>query len=1414
MKNATMTIILSLVMLLTAAGIGHAIMEELSLEDLTRGAGTIVIATVDDMEADSVVTSDGGTMIYTFVRLSIYEVLKGRVEDKQVVVRVAGGKIGDLDIRVEDQPKFEKGQRVLVFLKQMESPLSSQRLFEVYGAIQGVREPSEEALSKIKRILEATSSGKEDALFSLEVTTDKPHYEEGEDIGITITAKNERNEEITLLFPSGPQAYYIIDGWFRGPVEQYWTTSLTSVTIPPVESHTWEFVHTSEDTRLDAGIHTIMGLLTAARPVYEPFLRLQATTEITVGDLGKIEGTVLDEHGSPLPDVRIVAYRKWQSGDLEPLPIDMQGMIEETAGEPGPLAPEEPIEDMPFMPLNPRFTGTDENGAFTLEYLPMGGTFLIAAFKKGYDLVWTEVEITSEAVPVEIILSETTLATLTGHVLDQHGDPVSEAAIRGMAYPDFGWLDRFPELPVSDDEWTLREEVDAVESSFGSMEPWRSDLRPWLPLSRAFTAETDADGHFVLEGVPVGWKLSLHAARKGYEPAFSELEMTSDPDAVKLTMTKLRLGRIRGIVMDKADGSPIPEAHIVAIPKWDEEEGVFEGVAFSEEGISGGETAPEIISYPTRFGPWHAVTDENGEFTLEEVNLDMRFVLWAYKEGYDPAHAEVLDPSDDTPYVEIALTKIEMGVLTGIVLNDAGQAVSGAEVLAYPEIYPGIPEIGIGITDGEDAASGIPDPEIGLETTEPRGPFQEYTATTDADGRFVIRQIPVGRTVSVSARKRGYEVAHRRLMMAEKETFVQLYLIAFEDDYPNRNANIRDGLRYEVAMDRMAYNADEAAKLRYRVVNLAEEVKTFSFPTRRRAEFLVLSLENTRDADPYSPDGDWEWPGEVIWRWSEGQEFEASTGEIRLAQGESAAFEGTLDLSALDSDERGFLLLGFLAGLRKESQSYAKFIVEREVPIDAQVTIAGVVTDGEGRPLARANVAARTADVTLKSRSADVERYTAVTDERGRFALKGLYRGGTYEVTAFREGYTPQQKIVYAIQEQNDVRFVLHTEGSGNRCANVSYSVQDGVRIELFTDRHFYAGDTDVIQMCYRITNARETPVAFNFSNGQQVDFVLRQEDRVLWRWSDGRGFIEAETTLELPKGASKAFKTELALASLDISDGNLILSGYLNLPENAEKTRASLELTLGTAYEVVTVGAEDAALGPIQVDGGMGAFVELLAPPGIKGQIEFSEQTRNTLGDLVGYRFLRMVDFRPDPVLSAFVERIYVEIEYDEAQLKALGIETEEAVQLFIWDASGDPPGWRKMEGGVDTERNVAWANVPNMGTQWALFAAEPSAVEEQSDLTPAAFALAQNVPNPFNPATTIRFSIPNHPDAKVALVIYNTMGQRVRTLVEDTMDAGVRSVVWDGRDEHGRMVSSGVYLYRLTAGGRIQTRKMLLIK
>ncbi|GEM_PF-3363152 len=98
------------------------------------------------------------------------------------------------------------------------------------------------------------------------------------------------------------------------------------------------------------------------------------------------------------------------------------------------------------------------------------------------------------------------------------------------------------------------------------------------------------------------------------------------------------------------------------------------------------------------------------------------------------------------------------------------------------------------------------------------------------------------------------------------------------------------------------------------------------------------------------------------------------------------------------------------------------------------------------------------------------------------------------------------------------------------------------------------------------------------------------------------------------------------------------------------------------------------------------------------------------------------------------------------------------------------------------------------------------------QADATPKTFSLAQNVPNPFNPATQIAFETPA--DGPVNLTVYNLLGQRVRVLVDERRVAGRYVATWDGRDELGRPTATGLYLYRLTAPGFTQTRKMMLLR
>jgi hypothetical protein len=105
-----------------------------------------------------------------------------------------------------------------------------------------------------------------------------------------------------------------------------------------------------------------------------------------------------------------------------------------------------------------------------------------------------------------------------------------------------------------------------------------------------------------------------------------------------------------------------------------------------------------------------------------------------------------------------------------------------------------------------------------------------------------------------------------------------------------------------------------------------------------------------------------------------------------------------------------------------------------------------------------------------------------------------------------------------------------------------------------------------------------------------------------------------------------------------------------------------------------------------------------------------------------------------------------------------------------------------------------------------------KPTDVGDPSSGLPKEFQLAQNFPNPFNPGTRIGFDLPR--SCRVKLEVFNVLGQKVRTLIEGPMAAGTHAVNWDARKDDGGTVSSGVYLYQLTAGDYVFARKMLLLK
>lgn len=112
--------------------------------------------------------------------------------------------------------------------------------------------------------------------------------------------------------------------------------------------------------------------------------------------------------------------------------------------------------------------------------------------------------------------------------------------------------------------------------------------------------------------------------------------------------------------------------------------------------------------------------------------------------------------------------------------------------------------------------------------------------------------------------------------------------------------------------------------------------------------------------------------------------------------------------------------------------------------------------------------------------------------------------------------------------------------------------------------------------------------------------------------------------------------------------------------------------------------------------------------------------------------------------------------------------------------------------------------------------FDALVSSAFKSNDIIPTKYALRQNYPNPFNPETMIVFDVPE--EAKVTLEVYNLMGQTIKTLVNEKRDAGRYQILWNGTDNKGLSVASGVYFYRIKAIGKTnsfsQKMKMLLVR
>jgi len=196
------------------------------------------------------------------------------------------------------------------------------------------------------------------------------------------------------------------------------------------------------------------------------------------------------------------------------------------------------------------------------------------------------------------------------------------------------------------------------------------------------------------------------------------------------------------------------------------------------------------------------------------------------------------------------------------------------------------------------------------------------------------------------------------------------------------------------------------------------------------------------------------------------------------------------------------------------------------------------------------------------------------------------------------------------------------------------------------------------------------------------------------------------------------------------------------------------------------------------------------------------------------------VLSFRHICITEATYDFGYVEISDDDGQ-------TWDVLAFYDMD---DSPGWND---GVASNGDFVQATLPLTGYDNQVVRIRFRLVTDggvtfdgwiiddvsiQSDVTMVpeppllSYALQPNHPNPFNPSTTIRYSLAA--SGRVNLRVYDLRGRLVRTLVVSDRPAGWHQASWDGRDDAGTAVASGVYFYRLEAGSFLHSRKMLLLR
>ena len=386
------------------------------------------------------------------------------------------------------------------------------------------------------------------------------------------------------------------------------------------------------------------------------------------------------------------------------------------------------------------------------------------------------------------------------------------------------------------------------------------------------------------------------------------------------------------------------------------------------------------------------------------------------------------------------------------------------------------------------------------------------------------------------------------------------------ESYPNVSSVERDGMRYEVATERPAYDQGDVVSIRYRATAIDRDSVAFRFGTTQQEEFLLVNSENRK-----------------VWVWSDGKAFGEALTWFTLGRGESKEFEAALQLSAgpvrmLNIDQASlspgtYRLIGFLPTMSFETvdRTDTEIAVTLQVLGDlTQARLAGEVVEARNEGVGRPIVEARVSLKPLEGSDADVPIARGTfTNRSGLFSIPGL-KPGTYRLTAEKKGYRSVSAIAELQAGENRLDFALEPE-SDEQFPNSQVYVGDRLWAEIATDRLEYR-PTDSVIVRYRLINTGPDSLKLTFRSGQRYDFLLEGSRGRIWGWSDGRAFILALGAQDLAPGDSVEVRKTFGLAGVGATaEGTYALDGFMTVTPDGPGAVAREETGARVKFSVVS---------------------------------------------------------------------------------------------------------------------------------------------------------------------------------------------------------------------------------------------------